>query len=680
MVICLTVPNRGAGHRRDIDGLRAVAVSGVILDHAGVPGFSAGFSGVDIFFVISGFLIGGIVLKALAEGRFSFREFYARRARRILPALFVMILVTLPFALTMMIPRELRHYGGGAFATIIFLSNVWFLKRIDYFNPEAASDPLLHTWSLAVEEQFYLVLPILLILLWCWQRLRAQIGTVLVIVSAASFLVAVFSPPEQTMDRFYLSHTRAWELLSGVLAAMAYQRAQTLTGRVRGGLAAAGLLLTLASITVIPDPSGWPGVWTLIPVVGASLVLLFGDQASAARRLLSLPPMVWLGAISYSAYLWHQPILGFLAISDNDLRGPLQTAAFLCATLALACTSWRFIEQPFRHQKLPPRFAQWMMAGMAVAIATFAVAAHVSNGFPQRLPEKLQVMVGSDLDKQLGYRNCIGARRSFEKIQPEKACVLGAGEPASIAIWGDSHAAVLGGPLAARLATHGLSVRMLTMAGCSPVLQWIHTKKPEYVICQDHNRRMYDYLLKDTDIKVVILHAYWNDGIQRNDYDNGIGDRKSDAGHVINLGDDEDEPDEVRYSHLAESLQTEVQTLKAAGKQVIVVGPVPEPGFNVLDRLAKQYWTDGRLQQPLTIPAKAALDYAAPARRILMGAASKTGAIWIDPAPLFCSEGGDCALTTTDKSLYFDDNHLAIIGVERLVPQLEQAILGALAP
>ena len=668
------------GHRRDIDGLRAIAVSGVILDHAGVPGFSAGFSGVDIFFVISGFLIGGIVLKALSEGRFSFGEFYARRARRILPALFVMILVTLPFALTMMIPRELRHYGGGAFATIIFLSNVWFLKRIDYFNPEAASDPLLHTWSLAVEEQFYLVLPILLILLWRWQRLRAQLWAVLVIVSAASFLVAVFSPPEQTMVRFYLSHTRAWELLSGVLAAMAYQKAKTLPGGVRSGLAVSGLVLTLASITVIPDPSGWPGVWTLIPVVGASLVLPFGDQASAARLLLSLPPMVWLGAISYSAYLWHQPILGFLAISDNDLRGPLQTAAFLCATLALAYTSWRYIEQPFRHQKLPPRFAHWAMAAMAVAITTFAVTAHVSNGFPQRLPEKLQIMVGPDLDNQQRYKKCIGPRQAFGEIQPETACILGAAAEASVAVWGDSHAAVLGEPLARRLAGHGLSIRMLTLAGCAPVTMWINPAKPEYMICEDHNRRMYDYLLKDPAIKVVILHAYWNDAIQRHDYDNGIGDRKTDVGHVISFGDDDDEPDNVRFSHLTDSLQTEVQALKAAGKQVVVVGPVPEPGFNVLDRVAKQYWTDGGLQQPLTIPAKAALDYAAPARRILMGAPRKTGAIWIDPAPLFCREGGDCTLTTTDKSLYFDDSHLAIIGVERLVPQLEQGILGALAP
>lgn len=652
----------------------------MILDHAGVPGFSAGFAGVDIFFVISGFLIGGIVLRALAEGRFSFREFYARRARRILPALFVMILVTLPFAWTLMIPNELRHYGGGAFATIIFMSNVWFLKRIDYFNPEAASDPLLHTWSLAVEEQFYLVLPILLIALWRWRRLRAHLGAAVALFAVASFLVAVLSPPEQTMVRFYLGHTRAWELLSGVLAAMAYARAQSLPAGLRGGLAMVGLVLSLGAIMVIPDHAGWPGLWTLVPVIGAGLVLLFGHQDSAARRLLSLAPMVWLGAISYSAYLWHQPILGFLAISDNRLSGPLQTTGFLCATLALSYTSWRFVEQPFRLQKLPSRFAAWGMVGMAGCIVTFAVAAHISHGFPQRLPDQLQVMVGPELDKQQGYKRCIGARQAFGEIQPQTACVLGAADAASVVIWGDSHAAVLGEPLASRLAAHGVGIRMLTLAGCPPVTGWINPEKPEFVICEDHNRRMYDYLLTDPAVKVVILHAYWNEGIQRLDYDNGVGDRKQDVGHVSTLGDAENEPDEIRFSHLADSLTAEMQALKAAGKQVIVVGPVPEPGFDVMDRVAKQIWASGGLAQPLTIPTKAALDYAAPARAILTGAAHEAGAVWIDPAPLFCTEGGDCALTTADTSLYFDDSHLAILGAERLVPQLEAAVLGALGP
>ncbi len=678
MVSGLTGPDRGVTHRQEIDGLRAIAVSGVILDHAGVPGFSAGFAGVDIFFVISGFLIGGIVLRALAEGRFSFRTFYARRARRILPALFVMILVTLPFALMLMIPRELRHYGGGAFATLLFLSNVWFLNRIDYFSPEAASDPLLHTWSLAVEEQFYLVLPVVLILLWRGRGLRAHLWAVLAALAGVSFVLAVLSPPEQAMARFYLGHTRAWELLSGVLAAMAYPWARALPGALRGWLAAAGLALALGAITAIPEHAGWPGGWTVVPLAGAVLVLLFADQASAARRVLGLAPLVWLGTVSYSAYLWHQPLLGFLAISDQPLQGPVQTMAYLVVTLGLAHASWRFVEQPFRLQRLQGRAAVWALSGMAAGILGFAVAAHVSDGFPQRLPENIQTLLGPELDRQQVYKRCIGSQRSHGEVQPETACVLGAGAVPSVAIWGDSHAGVLADPLAEQLATKGLSVRVLTLAGCLPVTQWVNPEKPAYVICQDHNRRMARALAADPAIRVVILHGYWNEGIQRRDYDNGIGDRAFDVGHVIKDGSDPDQPEPVRFAELAEGLEAEVQALTAAGKTVILVGPVPEPGFDVWDRVAMQIWRDGALRQPLTIPATAALGHAAPAREILTGAAAATGAVWIDPAPLFCAEGGDCTLTADGQSLYFDDSHLAIAGVQRLVPLLEQAVLKGL--
>lgn len=674
----VTNQTTAGGHRREIDGLGAIAVTGVVLDHAGVPGFGAGFAGVDIFFVISGFLIGGIVLRAMAEGRFSFAEFYARRARRILPALFVMILATLPVAWAVMTPLELRYFGGGAFSTLLFLSNVWFFNRIDYFNPEATSDPLIHTWSLAVEEQFYVILPILLLVLWRFGARRRGLAWVLGLIAAASLLWALVAPPEQAMAGFYLIHTRAWELLAGVLAAMLYARAQALPGAVQRGLAAMGLALSLAAITLLPHDAGWPGGFTLVPVTGALLVLVFGATPSRARQILSIAPMVWLGAVSYSAYLWHQPILGFLAVSDHDLRGVWQVTAYLAATLALAYASWRFVEQPFRLQQLPRRMGRWALGGMAAVILGFAVGGHVTDGYPQRLPVEIQDMLTGEFEMPARFKTCIGRRHEMGEIQPQTACVHGADVAPSVVIWGDSHAGVLADPLGRRLAPHGLAIRELTLAGCPPVPGLESPRAPEYVICEDHNRRMLDYVLHDPAIKVVILHAYWNYSIQRVDYDNGAGDNNVDWAYLIRAGADKNAPDAARFADLTAVFQAHLSKLAAAGKAVIVIGPVPEPGFDVLYRVAMLHWKDGGLLQPLTIPAKAPLDYAAPARDILGTAAAAAGAVWIDPAPLFCAPGGDCTFSAEGRALYFDDNHLARAGAARLIPGLEAAVLAGL--
>jgi peptidoglycan/LPS O-acetylase OafA/YrhL len=674
----VAVSNDMATHRRDIDGLRAIAVAGVILDHAGVAGFEAGFAGVDIFFVISGFLIGGIVLKAMSENRFTFAEFYARRARRILPALLVMILVTLPFGWFLMTPNELRYHGGGAFATLAFLSNVWFLTRIDYFNPEVATDPLLHTWSLAVEEQFYVILPILLIVLSRIVMTRRTIGGVLAVLALVSFGLTVAATPADAMVVFYLGHTRAWELLAGVLASMVWVRAQSVPGVWRGVLAAVGLGLALISITLIPAHGLWPGFWTLAPVLGAVLVLLFGDQPSVARRCLSLAPMVWLGAISYSAYLWHQPILGFLEIADYQLRGFGEIFLYLFVTLVLAWASWRFIEQPFRKQKLHRKTARRTIWAMTAAILVFAVGGHVTDGYKGRLPIDVQQMLNAELERPPSFERCIGSRKEYGAITPETACVYGANVPPSIVLWGDSHAGVLVDALDKHLLNQGHAMRGFLVAGCPPVPGLESPRVPEYVICEDHNDRMFEYILKDPAIKLVILHGYWNYNTQRFDYENGAGDVKTDYAYLIKAGSNKDQSDDQRFAELTEVVTNEISALRAAGKQVIVVGPVPDPGFDVLDRLAMRYWKTDSPGAPMTTPAKPALEYGAPALAILSSAAQASGATWIDLTSLFCKQDDVCTFTEGGKALYFDDNHLALAGVAKVMPVLIPAIEAAL--
>lgn len=509
-----------AGYRRDIDGLRAFAVLGVILHHAGVTAISGGYAGVDVFFVISGFLIGGIVVTERASGRFTYRGFYARRARRILPALVAVILATLPFAWALMTPEQLRYFGGGALSTLIFLSNVWFYNRIDYFNPRAGEDPLIHTWSLGVEEQFYILLPILLLALWrTGPRVTAMALAALALASLGWTLATSRDLP---LEAFYLLHTRAWELLAGVLAALARPRLGAISPALRGLLATAGLVAVIASFFITPTGVPWPGDWTILPVAGAVLIMLFGDAPSPARAVLALPPVVGVGLVSYSAYLWHQPILGFLALEGWHPHGLSSTAVILVATLVLASLSWRFVEEPFRRGRIPLHLSRRVLgAGMAV-IAVFAIGGHVTKGYPFRLPPEVRsVLAWSDI-RPATFQKCIAIRREGDRMNPENACIHGApGVAPRVAIWGDSHAATLAAPLGDALAAQGAALRELTMSSCQPIPGLINVGQSRARECTAQNGAMLDWLVTTDSVDTVVLYAFWNSYIRHADFDNG---------------------------------------------------------------------------------------------------------------------------------------------------------------
>lgn len=663
-------------YRPEIDGLRAIAVAGVVFDHVGIALFHSGFAGVDIFFVISGFLIGGIVSADLAAGRFSFADFYARRVRRILPALFVMILATVPFGLLLMAPQDLRYYGGGAVATLLFVSNIWFLSRIDYFDPAAAYDPLLHTWSLAVEEQFYLILPVLLLALWrfgprlVWWVLAALAGLSL----AYTLLFGAVWP----MAGFYLGHTRAWELLAGVLAAQALPRLQAIgTAGLRGGLATLGLGMVLASVTLIPAGVQWPGAWTLLPVLGALLIVSFGAADGLGRRVLASRPFVAVGLVSYSAYLWHQPILGFLAVSDRPATTPLAQAAVIAATAVLAWLSWRYVETPFRHKSARPWTRRAALIAMALAIFGFGIGGHLTEGYPARMPPEVRALMEPVSGMPAEFRSCIGKGEAMGEVQPASACVHGAPNPAQVVVWGDSHSAVLVNALAQQLKAENLAVRELTLAGCTPVLGLFSADMAMYPYCADHNRRVFDYLLADQTVKLVILHAYWDYGIQRLAYDNGAGNVQTDYAYLTVAGAAPDLPDAARWAGIEAKLVEEITALRAAGKQVLLIGPVPPPGMRVPYVAAMQLWKTGTAADDISIPASAALGYSAPARDLLRAAAEQTGALFYDPAPLLCTSGR-CFLRRAGVSLYFDNNHLSPPAADLVAKALLPGILAGL--
>jgi peptidoglycan/LPS O-acetylase OafA/YrhL len=665
-------------HRRDIDGLRAIAVMAVILAHAGFAFVPSGHAGVDVFFAISGYLIGGIIANDLDRGEFSFRAFYARRARRILPALFGVLLACLPLAGWLMTPYQLRYFGGGAFAALAFLSNVWFFNRIDYFNPEAASDPLVHTWSLGVEEQFYLAAPVLM--LWLWRFGRRWVVAILAALAFISFVAMLGAVSERPMAAFYLPQFRVWELFLGVLAALAQSRYNAaLPAPIRNALALAGLVTILGSLVLIPAEALWPGPLTILPLAGTLLVLMFGNPEAAASRLLGLAPFVGVGLVSYSAYLWHQPVLGFLRISGHAPATVPEKLAVVAASLVLAWISWKWIEQPFRKHEVSLARTRQLLAIGLVAILGFALGGHITKGYPGRMPDDVLRMLEYRTAWPSSYRSCIGGRDEGERLDPASACIHGAEVPARVAIWGDSHAAVLAQPLGDALKPFGEAVRELTVGSCIPVgeLKNSALKRTEY--CAVHNARMLDYLVASPDIDVVILNGFWNSYMERRDFDTDAGWITTDAVIALPLDETPAMDDGTRMAFIADRLRAEVRRLTDAGKDVILLYPVPQAGFDPPEELARRLWKGETVPPTLGYPAEAFYDYSKLSRKVLDAAGDGSRVHRLDLSGAFCTPGGMCNVVENGVPLLFNENHLSLAGTAKIIPDIASEVRAILA-
>ena len=365
-------------YRPEIDGLRAIAVAAVILFHAGFALFGGGFVGVDVFFVISGFLITSIIVEELKTGRFSVLRFYERRARRILPALFTVMAACVPFAYRLLSPDDLKDFAQSLAAICLFASNVLFWGESGYFDTQAELKPLLHTWSLAVEEQFYVLFPLLLLVAW---RLGRRFLLVLIgAIAALSFITSVEEVKNFPSAAFYLLPSRAWQLLVGALASFVADRWPSVALRQPAVRLASeafgwgGMAMIVMALFLFDEQTPFPGLNAALPTVGTVLVLLGASDRTSVGRMLAWRPLVGLGLISYSAYLWHQPLFAF---TKHALLADLPTdlAIVLCAvTIVLACLSWRYVEQPFRDRSLISR-------GMVFALSAAGMAAFVGLGF-----------------------------------------------------------------------------------------------------------------------------------------------------------------------------------------------------------------------------------------------------------------------------------------------------------
>jgi peptidoglycan/LPS O-acetylase OafA/YrhL len=430
-------------YRAEIDGLRAVAVLPVILFHAGFEAFSGGYVGVDVFFVISGFLITQILLNDLDTGTFSLVKFYERRARRILPALFFVVICCIPFAWLWMLPSQARDFSQSLIAVSLFASNFLFWSESGYFETAAEDKPLLHTWSLAVEEQFYVVFPLLLLLLW-----RRGTRATLTCIAVTSLLSLVSSEWMQRSDptgNFFLAPSRAWELMAGSMAAYWVQYRRRVPNDL---LALLGLVLIVSAIVVYDHSTPFPGIYAVPPVLGTMLIVLFSGGPGLITRFLSSRILVAIGLISYSAYLWHQPLFAFARLRAQAEPEPHIMLALAILSLFLAWFSWRWIEQPARERKglLKTRTGVFVFSGLiSIVLIILGIVGHKANGFESRFSRIVHGETGyEEMHKTLNARfsDCESTtiRAQSEKWGTFTRCKQSQPGSPGIILLGDSHA------------------------------------------------------------------------------------------------------------------------------------------------------------------------------------------------------------------------------------------------
>ena len=648
-------PVAGAGirYRADIDGLRAVAVLPVVLFHYQVSPFTGGYVGVDVFFVISGYLITSLIWSEMQAGTFSVLKFYERRIRRIFPALFALLAVVSAAAAAILFPHTLMRYAMSLLATAGFISNFHFWGDSGYWAAAAAEKPLLHTWSLAVEEQFYLLFPGFLYLL--RDRPKPQVLWALGATLALSLGLSIVGVYRWPITTFYLLPTRFWELLMGsVLAIGAFRLPES--PWVRNLLSFAGLVLILASTVLLTSRSPFPGLNAIPPCLGTALILYAGTKGTTVTNgLLATRVPVFIGLISYSLYLWHWPIFVFVGEIVHDGLTPMETATCIAASFALAALSWRYIEQPFRGKASPiGRKPLFVMAGAAIAAsATLGFALSAAKGLPQRYDPATRKIVQAMDDREPLRGRCFNLSPSH--VRSGGLCKFGAkSAPATFILWGDSHADAMVPAVMKAARAQGKAGYLGAHGHCAPLVGVTFPDKE----CRPFNDAIAEAAMRP-EIKTVLLDAKWASPAG----ESGLGKERT--------GWNTDDESQIAPGQgetravFARALARTVKMLRDAGKKVIVIGPTPEFVKSVPNELAKMRVWGGQWQVAPTRVAYMARE--AYAYSVFEDVAKRYGAKLVLLDRRLCP-GVRCTTLEEGRPLFRDNSHLSAFGSQQLAP------------
>jgi peptidoglycan/LPS O-acetylase OafA/YrhL len=644
-----------AHYRPDIDGLRAFAVLSVVLYHAFPDAVRGGYVGVDIFFVISGFLITSILFAEIASGRFSFIAFYGRRVRRIFPALALCLTAVLAYGFVVLMPFELAQIGKHVFFGAGFLSNIALWSESGYFDASANFKPLLHLWSLGIEEQFYILWPALL---WMAFRIKAAIGRLLALLFLVSFAINIALSITNISDDFYLPISRFWELLAG--AGLAWRPHFALTPNVRSWISFSGLAALIASVALFTPEIRFPGWAALVPAAGTMALIVAGPEAGVNRAVLSSRTAVSIGLISYPLYLWHWPLISYAYIIRAG-RPPthLMAVALVGASFLLAWITYRFVEYPIRfgvHRRLRTQ----IVIGCMVALGACGLAIWTDGGVAERFPASLDIQKinAAKLDltygptkgmEVLSYNSCSGGDGCKLGIRGGYALVshLGHGER-KVALAGDS-LLLHYGPRVQQLADEGRlasNTYFVTGPFCAPVPGI--TQQDEFVDCASVPNSLSE-LVQHEKVQSVVLGAAWEGYgskqalIERHGQRFPLNTAEGEEAFYANLED---------YVRLLQSLEAKVYLVRGVPGSILRFNPT-----RMVTRSVMGFRIDPDFDRPEPISKMRAIHANVDAK--LRAITERTGAMLLDLFADVCGSGEDCSpLFGADEPKFVDDTHL----------------------
>jgi peptidoglycan/LPS O-acetylase OafA/YrhL len=647
-------------YRPDIDGLRAIAVLSVLFFHTNIPGFSGGYVGVDIFFVISGYLITSILLNAIQEDSFSIAFFYERRIRRIFPALFPVIFFTVSVGAYLFDSDAFYHLGKSVIATTLFFSNILFLKESGYFDAPSLQKPLLHTWSLAVEEQFYIFFPLLLYIIHRYGKGNYLIWLlILLVLSLSGSIYGVYNAPSAA---FYLVTHRAWELIAGSLFALQIiPKPKSTFGN--NLLSICGFLLILASIFLYTETTPFPGVAAIVPILG-TIMIIHSDSVlkpSVISRLLSIKPLVFIGLISYSLYLWHWP---FVAFTKYYLTRPIDAfdkIFIILTSFALSIFSWKFIEKPFRggDNVLPEQKKLFWIAGLTMLLTT-GVGSIItgSEGLAGMaiLYPKLNEMLkkaSSGWDDEADYKKLLEKHQQNQKQRLLPQIIGDVSAKPTFLLWGDSHAYALKPGIALMAKNYHLSGYIANYTACPPVLDVDRLDTPENEA--SINEKAMTILRQNPSIKVVILSARWPWYYEGTGYKN--------AGNSFRMTGVNNLAGTNNRDLMINGLNETVRQLLAMKIKVILVNNFPEIGYGVPQLYSMHIrFPDSRNINSFIPTEKDYIQRQQAVTEHFNELSKLPGVTVIHPESMMFDDKGKCRIIADNELLYRDDNHLSVSG------------------
>ena len=659
--------NSASAYRADIDGLRAIAIVSVVAFHVGVPGMTGGFTGVDIFFVISGYLITGLLLRELAEsGRIDLVAFYARRVRRLLPALATMLVVIL-IATVVLLPRLGQQQGvaRSALAAMGFVANHYFqLTTGGYFDDASELQPLLHLWSLSVEEQFYLAWPLVLAMLWRFGFRAGWVGAhrarpfaVMLAAVTAGFALSLWMSRVAPSMAFFLTPARAWELGAGALLALVPP--MTIRPAVGTALSCVGVAAMGAGFTLITRAAPYPGVVALAPVLGCVFVIAGGSLAPAGivARALGARGPVMLGRLAYGWYLWHWPMLALARWLRLGDPAAVQDALVAIAALGLAALSYRFVERRFHRPSAPVTASPRMVLRLGavtlsvVALVATAVGLVAKHGSLTAAEQRARAL-SSDGDP---FRSrCSLGEMTWKGRLHTPECTLGDGA-VTVALWGDSHAAAWTPALEAERSDRGGALVVHSLAACPPLLGLVPRDRvgQPWIGCAEYMRLVIAWLreARGRGLRGVVLVARWP-------MYEGAGDISvDDRGHY--LADTSARTAEASRRAMARGMRATLDLLSGLGLRVVILLPAPEFRHEVGPCLLE------RSPRACGITRAGYLAHAAPTSQVLSAAAAEFPDVRVlDPVDFFC-DAEVCPAVRDGAAMLRDDDHVTVEAARR---------------